>query len=496
MKAVIIVLTVIILCIGKFSYAQAIVFNRLYDYNNFNDGASSIIETNDSNFLFVGASFLGSDNRNLIVKLTTQGDTLWSKRYTLSIGGDNANSVIELTNGNFLLCGTLHDTTTVTAKGYLMLVNAQGDSLWMQQYGSGINSDWAMNLAQTPDGGFVVSGWTWLAPGFSTSNAWLFKTDSLGNLLWQKQFDGYGFGTFFNKVIIPPDSNIVCAGVTATNTVTGLDYVVKLNQQGDTIWTKQFGGAGGGGIFDINPTQDGGFIGCGAKEGVSGSQRASVYKLDSLGNVLWYNTYARGSGPSEYYSFAAIHELPNGNFMAAGSDFDYTQPVPASSTRIRMMEFNANGDSIWSKQYPHSTGGDEDYMFDMKLTSDGGFIICGYVIHTSPTKNDALVIKIDSNRCDNVTCQLTIGVEEEKKFGVDFLIYPNPTTGIIHIENEEKTISDLTVTIYNLLGEKVYNGWITQNAININHLDNGLYFIQLTNKNNKQLATQKLLLQK
>jgi hypothetical protein len=494
MRLLILITITIFLSIGNITNAQSIVFNKVYDYSNTYDGGFEIIETTDNGYLLVGSYATLSTGGGLIIKLNNLGDTLWTKQYDLTIGGDDVYSVVELVNGGYAICGLYSDTATMTGDAYIMRLDSQGDSLWMNRYGS-IFNDTPYSIVQSLDGEFICAGWTFNTIDPNYADAWVFKTDSLGNLLWEKQFDNYGLQDNFDKVIITPDGNIVCAGVTVIDAVTGLDYVVKLNQQGDTIWTKELGGIGCGETFDINTTLDGGFIGCGARC-VNGFQRASVYKLDSLGNMLWYNTYARSSGASDYFSFSAVHELPNGNFMAAGSDFDYTQPVPASSTRIRMMEFNANGDSIWSKQYPHSTGGDEDYMFDMKLTSDGGFIICGYVIHTSPTKNDALVIKIDSNRCDNVTCQLTIGVEEEKKFDVDFLIYPNPTTGIIHIELKEKTTSDLTITIYNLFGEKVYNTKVIQNDININRLDNGLYFIQLTDKNNKQLFTQKLLLQK
>jgi len=487
MKEVRIALTVALLCIGKISYTQTTVFNKVYNYNNFHDAAFDVIETYDGNFLFVGGSSLGGDNRTLIVKLDNNGDTLWSKKYDLSIGGDNAHNVIELTNGNFLLCGSLHDTATVTAKGYLMLVNAQGDSLWIQQYasGSGANADLARNLVLAPDGGFVVSGWSWLAPSLTTSDAWVFKTDSLGNLLWEKQFDGYGLEDKFDKVIITPDGNIICAGVTVINAVTGLDYVVKLNQQGDTIWTREFGGIGGGGIFDLNNTQDGGFIGCGATEGAIGDQRASVYKLDSLGNLLWYNTYARGSGVGEYYSFSAIHELPNGNFMAAGVDFDYTQ-VP-SKPRERLMMFDALGDSLWSKQYTHYGDSSEDYLLNMKPTSDGGFIFCGYIINSgSPLRNDAWIVKVDSNGCDNIPCQLSVGLSEEEELRImnkELKVYPNPANDWLTISIDNYLSNSIVIEVFDLMGKQMLSEIKTPSnnkiKMNTSTFSNGIYLFRL-----------------
>lgn len=484
--------------IGNITNAQSIVFNKIYDSNNDNNAAFDILETKDGGYFITGSSSLNGNLRLWLIKLNNLGDTLWSKKYDMTVGVDYTYSLVELQFGGFMLLGTLHDTSTTSAKAYLMKVDEQGDSLWLKQYGSTEN-EWGYSLAQSPDGGFVCAGWTFNTIDPNYADAWVFKTDSLGNLLWEKQFDNYGLQDNFDKVIITQDGNIVCAGVTVIDAVTGLDYVVKLNQQGDTLWTKQFGGLECGGTFDINNTQDGGFIGCGAKC-VNGNQRASVYRLDSLGNIIWYNTYSpEYLDLSEFiFSFSAIHELPNGNFMAAGADYDMTYTIPGvdHATQTRMMEFNALGDSIWSKSYRYTTNGDEDYMFDMKLTSDGGFIICGYVIHSSPTKNDALVIKIDSNRCDNVPCQLSIGVAHSTKEIIEIRLYPNPTTGTLNIELENEKTSEVTLEIYNLLGKKVYNQTITQKSINLNHLNNGVYFIQLTDINKKHIVPQKLMLQK
>jgi len=483
------ILYTIILCVITISYnAQSNIFSKLYNYDNFNDAAASIIETNDGNFLFVG----GSSSRNLIVKINFQGDTLWSKQYDLSIGVDNALSVVELANGNFLLAGSLHDTATVTAKGYLMLVNAQGDSLWVKQYGtsSGINGDRAVSLALTPDGGFVVAGYTVLGPSFASLDAWVFKTDSVGNMLWQKQFDEHGLDDVFNKVIVTSDGNIVCAGATVLNSVNGKDYVVKLNQQGDTIWTKEFGGVACGETYDINITADSGFIGCGGIC-INGDIRARVYKLDNLGNLIWDNDFARSNGPSEIYNFVSIHEMPNGNFMAAGADYDLTQTQPGDAPRIRMMEFNANGDSIWSKQYPHSTGTDDDYLFDMKPTADGGYIMCGYVIHNSPTNNDALVIKVDSNGCADTTCQLAVGIDAPQPPKGEWVeLYPNPNNGSFTIRLTQLVSEEVTIEVYDMFGKQIHYkkpNTPTEIQLDLGNVPKGLYFVSITTKKQKEI---------
>jgi len=473
----------IFLSIGFTSYAQ-IAFNKVYDFNNNYDGAAEIIETSDGNYLFVGASNF-SPYRNLIVKLNQQGDTIWSKKYDLSIGGDNAVGVVELVSGDYVLCGTLHDTATATANAYLMKINAQGDSLWMKQYG-GLDNEWSQSVTKSHDGGFIVAGRIIDINPPNYTNAWVFKTDSLGNMLWQKQFDPHGLNDLFEKVIITPDSGIVCAGETLLSATNSENFVIKLTQQGDTIWTKQFGGAEGDITFDINLTANNGFVGCGASV-INSKQRASVYRLDSLGDLIWSKDFA--PLPSQYlnYSFSAIHELSNGNFMAAGADYDLALTVPGFShtTRVRLFEMNSVGDSLWSQQYSHYGGNSDDYLFDMKPTADGGYIMCGYIINNSlPQLNDVLVIKVDSNGCDDIP-SCTVGVEDVTILENDILVYPNPNNGrfTIDVDNVKDAIFQLfTITGKEVLSKKI-NKSLTQ--LDVSDYPKGIYFYQLLNENQR-----------
>ncbi|PCJ28316.1 MAG: hypothetical protein COA97_01400 [Flavobacteriales bacterium] len=481
-----IVSIIIFLSIGFTSSAQ-VAFNKVYDKSNTQNGGFQIIEISDGGYL-IAASYSGSGTGGVwIIKLTTSGDTVWTKKYNLSAGLDKAYDLLELSSGEFILCGVTQDTLGVYVDGYLMQINTIGDSLWLKRYG-GIDPDLAYNLVQTPDGGFVVSGWKLIAPSFSESDAWVFKTDSLGNMLWEKQFDNYGLDDVFEKVIITPDGNIVCAGTTVLNSVNGKDYVVKLNQQGDTIWTQQFGGIECGGTFDINSTADGGFIGCGGIC-INGEQRARAYRLDSLGSLIWAKDFARGD---RNYSFSAIHELPNGNFMAAGVDIDVNQPILTGEPRVRLFEMNTLGDSLWSKQYTHYGNGSEDYLFDMKLTNDGGYIMCGYIINSSlPQKNDVLVIKVDSNGCDVSNC--TVGINENTLIENEVIVYPNPNNGTFTIE--ASNLENSVLEIYNLTGQLVNQTTLNKNTtvIDINNQAKGLYLLKISN--NKQLITKRIVKQ-
>ncbi|PCJ28315.1 MAG: hypothetical protein COA97_01395 [Flavobacteriales bacterium] len=481
-----IVSIIIFLSIGVTSCAQ-VVFNNVYDFNNDLNGSFEILEVSDGGYL-ISATYNGNGLTGIwIIKLSYLGDTLWTKQYDISINGEQAYSLIELSNGGYVVCGSFSDTITMTASAFLMKIDNQGDSLWMKKYETA-GHDYAYNVAQTPDGGFVVAGWIWLAPSLTTTDAWVFKTDSLGNMLWQKQFDEYGFSEFIQGLVVNADSTIVIGGTTLLNSTTSRAYVVKLTPNGDVIWKKEFAGPTAADIFNMDTTSDEGYIVAGNII-INGEQRAYAAKLDSLGNVVWENDFARGD---RNYSFSAIHELPNGNFMAAGVDIDVNQPILTGEPRVRLFELNALGDSIWSKQYTHYGAGSEDYVFDMKLTNDGGYVMCGYIINGSlPQKNDVLVIKVDSNGCDVSNC--TVGINENTLIENEVIVYPNPNNGTFTIE--ASNLENSVLEIYNLTGQLVSQTTLQNNTktIDISKQANGLYLLKITS--NQQVVTRRIVKQ-
>ena len=63
---------------------------------------------------------------------------------------------------------------------------------------------------------------------------------------------------------------------------------------------------------------------------------------------------------------------------------------------------------------------------------------------------------------------------------MDNKIYPNPARETLIIESDPSSIGK-TYTIYSIMGKEISTGNLTsQNAINIEHLSDGVYFISLS----------------
>jgi ABC-type cobalt transport system substrate-binding protein len=123
----------------------------------------------------------------LLLSVNIAQDTLWTKTF----GGSNddyGRSVQQTTDGGYVIGGYTSSYGNGSADVWLIKTDADGDTLWTQTYG-GSNGDAGYSVQQTTDGGYVIGGYT-SSYGNGSGDVWLIKTDSNGDSLWTKTFGG------------------------------------------------------------------------------------------------------------------------------------------------------------------------------------------------------------------------------------------------------------------------------------------------------------------
>ena len=207
------------------------------------------------------------------------------------------------------------------------------------------------------------------------------KSDSLGNILWAKQFGGNGGDHIFSIAI---DNDYVYLGGIC-DTACDFDpsinifksqkkgsFIAKYTLNGDFKWLKQISGPYGiaiqvdktGNIYAAGGFQDSVDFDPGAPVYTLGSGSTIphrychyLYKLDSLGNFAWAKAWYSHSNGAVYPS--GFHLNDNGEIYISGSfslvvDVDPTSSIIEFTDHgngdIYISKFNTAGDFIWAKQ--------------------------------------------------------------------------------------------------------------------------------------------------
>ena len=189
---------------------------------------------------------------------------------------ENGYNIIKGTGGFILFCGTdSHDGDVTGFHGgygdyWLIKTDTAGNLVWNKTYG-GIDQDDASYMKQTSDGGFILFGDAFSNSGevvgnHGGSDFWLVKVDSLGNIEWTKCLGGSCNDAGY-KIDLTQDGGFVCIGSSCshdgdvTTNYGNYDvWVVRLSQTGDIIWQKSFGGTFTDWGISIKSTSDKGAI--------------------------------------------------------------------------------------------------------------------------------------------------------------------------------------------------------------------------------------------
>jgi hypothetical protein len=193
--------------------------------------AYGVQETDDGGYIVAGRCLAGSRTDAYLIKTDSVGNTLWTRTY----GGDDAERgycVEQTADGGYVVVGFTSSFGAGQEDIYLIRTNSSGDTLWTKTYG-GTALDWGYFVHQTSDGGFVICGGTW-SFGNGHIDAYLIKTDSLGDTIWTRTFGGFS-EDWASCVQITDDGGYVLAGWAGSFGAGNYDfYLIKTNENGLT----------------------------------------------------------------------------------------------------------------------------------------------------------------------------------------------------------------------------------------------------------------------
>ncbi len=304
----------------------------------------------------------------------------WERTY----GGsdyDYGVSVQQTTDGGYIVAGGTESFGS-GSQVYLIKTNASGDTLWTRTYG-GEGEAFGWSVQQTTDGGYIVAGWTRLYTP-APVDVYLVKTNGQGDTLWTRTYGGADNDIGYS-VQQTTDGGYIVGGFYELSNGSSQVYLIKTNASGDTLWTRIYGGWHWNDGFSVRQTSDGGYIVTGRTDSFGNSWQVYFVKTDAAGDSLWTRTY--GSDIGEEYGYS-VQQTSDGGYIVVGRT-----NLGNSISQVYLVKTNASGDTLWSRIYYDR---ENVVGYFVQQTSDGDYIIAGGTAFDW-TRYDVYLLKVSAS---------------------------------------------------------------------------------------------------
>jgi hypothetical protein len=433
------------------------------------DRGYSVQECVSGGFIVAGHAYsfgAGVDDVYLI-RTNADGNTLWTKVYG-GVDTDWGCSLAECDSGGFIIAGVTGSFGAGHTDIYLLRIDAGGDTLWAKTYG-GDTFDYGFCVRECAAGGFVISGET-ESFGVGYSDVYLIRTDTNGDTLWTKTYggDAYDYGESVQECA---SGGFIIAGGTDSYGAGSYDvYLIRTDANGDTLWTRTYGGVDGEYGWSVAECSSGGFIVTGWTEtSAVGGQDAYIVRTDADGNAIWTKNY----GGYAYDAGYSVIECAAGGYVIAGEKWLYDTQWQMD---IYLIRIDGNGDTLWTKNYG---GANNERAYSIQECESGGFIITGWTDSYGNGDADVYLLRLNSEG----------GIEESSQTQApkSLFIHPNPSSGRTFIRYGLPERSDVSLILYDNAGRLVkvlYTGTQGEGhhevAVDRDGLSAGVYFIRFT----------------
>ena len=482
MKRFTVILSVLVLAtISAYAQAPDTLWTRTYGSSEADLGYC-VQQTTDGGFVFVGFSYQSyyGGIEGYLAKTNNLGDTLW----TAILGGhfhDFFYYVQETNDSCYIITG---QTSSFGAGGtdvYLLKTDTLGNIIWEQTIGGSLCES-GSEVQQTTDGGYIIVGGT-QSHSNGSYDICIIKTNCEGYTTWTKAYGGL-YSDAGNSIQQTVDGGYIIAG----HSIDGGRYLcaklLRTNENGDTLWTKDFAGTWGAKANSVCQTDDGGYaiIGMIYTDG-NYHRNAYLIKTDAMGDTMWTKKYG---GLDFVDGFYGILTNDNG-FVIVGYKSNLFDKD------VYIIKTDANGDTNWTK----TIGGElEDMAMHVEQTSDDGYIIVGYTNSYGLGSTDIYVIRLDSEG----TIVEDFGNPQPSSF-ILHPPHPNPFNSSTTISYKLQAASYVELKVYDVRGREVWSAvssWQLAGEHRVvwdaGGLPSGVYFARL--QTNGSTQTQKILLLK
>ncbi len=479
-----------------------------------------------------------------LVKMDTALNIIWNR----SIGGAYTETepklIFDSISGHiFIACTSISDSScdkTSNSFGnisdfWVVELDTAGNILSENRYG-GLNLEERPSLVYLPDRNRLICGYSKSSIGGDKTSAnhstqsdfWVIKTDSIGQMIWDKSYGGTGYELsgsspefIENTSIFLEDSSFnfyLSGGTTSPQSgdisqpplVAGPNYwLAKFDSSGNKIWDKRYCGTMES-HFTVSKSNDMGFVI--STTGVSGFDMTDtnnvtnksnlwVAKLDSIGNKKWDYFYGGSGSPvngigSQERLSSCISKVNNGYLISCTTYNDLGYEISENTYGgwdYWIIKIDENGNKIWDKRFG---GSKNDVCAGFVLIPDSSLYIYGYSDAGGVTSmktdsghfyQDIWIVHFKYHDTTTVT-----SVNSSFEFEQGIKLFPNPANNFCTVQSSKERIN--SVLVYNTIGElidEIRSPSATSIQIPLENFPPGFYFVTVQNENYR--ITKKLV---
>jgi len=472
-----------------------------HNYGGAGDGddGTCVQQTSDGGYIFAGGTYAYGDIWDFwLVKVDAMGTLQWHRPYPM--GGYQAASFVRQTSdGGYIMSGYTTPYYPMPWDAYIIKTNPSGDIQWTHQFG-GSGGDYASCVRQLSSGDYVVTGFT-DSYGAGGTDGLIYKLNNTGTLLWHRTYGGTGDDEF-RKFQITADGGFAIVGTDASSSASSEFWLVKTNSQGDLTWDATYGGADDdlgwcmdliddGGYILGGPTQSygaGGWDGWLVRLGPEGPPPPPPPLLEiSLapvnppiiipqngGSFSFHATVSNASNMTQTFDAWCNIQVPGGSQFTVLGPVNLTLGAGVSLTRLRTQAVPANAPggeyAYWGfvGDYPWTVTDSDQFPF-VKQGSDAGLIsedgwICSGELFPGEIAADG---------------------QQPKEFALHGA-FPNPFNPTTAIRYQLPADSHVDLRVYDISGRLVatlVDGWreagVHEAILDAQDLPSGIYLARL-----------------
>ncbi len=392
------------------SFSEDYWWSKTYGGPKYERGPQ-LLESSDGFLFLVGrtTSFGAGDPDFWLQKLDQSGDTLWSKTY----GGasiEMSHHLLESSDGSLFLVGSSYFLGAGVSDIWLQKLDQNGDTLWSKTYGS-TSYDENPQLLESSDGSLFSAGCT-SKYSVGEVDLWLQKLGPQGLPLWSKTYGSSTSG-------VPPqllessDGSLFLVGSTSSYVAGTLLarscdlWLQKLDQNGDIIWSKTYGGEGGEFSPQLVESDDGSLYLVAISKQLApfgqGATHLWLQKLDETGSTIWSKTYGEGNEHSPH-----LLKSSDGTLLLVAT----TSSFSADGNDLWLQKLDENGDNLWSKTYGGTENESSPQLLERK---DGTVLLVGVTSSYGAGGEDIWINSLPPVQYSNETTPLEFRISEDSE---------------------------------------------------------------------------------